>query len=93
MKNRDQRILESLKSLTPDKIELLNESQKHAGHAHHLGGAGFTGDTHYKLHIVSPLFEGKSRIERQQMVMKLLSLEFKSGLHALEIRAQAPSDL
>jgi stress-induced morphogen len=90
--SRDQRILEAMKALTPVKLDLVNDSQKHAGHTQHLGGAGFTGDTHYKLVIVSPLFEGQSRIDRQRMVMNLLKDEFNSGLHALEIKAKAPSE-
>jgi stress-induced morphogen len=90
--SRDERIIEAMKSLTPAKLELMNDSQKHAGHTQHLGGAGFTGDTHYKLIIVSPFFEGQSRIDRQRMVMNLLKEEFKSGLHALEIKAKAPSE-
>ena len=90
--NRDERILKAMGSLNPIKLELKNDSQKHAGHAHHLGGAGFTGDTHYKLVIVSPLFEGQSRIDRQRMVMNLLKDEFTSGLHALEIKALAPNE-
>ncbi len=90
--NRDERILESMKALTPAKLELVNDSQKHAGHTQHLGGAGFTGETHYKLIIVSPFFEGQSRIDRQRMVMNLLKEEFNSGLHALEIKASAPSE-
>ncbi|MGZ3726859.1 MAG: BolA family protein [Pseudobdellovibrio sp.] len=82
-----------MQSLTPVKLDLQNDSEKHRGHAHHLGGAGFTGDTHYKLIIISPQFEGQSRIDRQRMVMDLLKDEFKNGLHALEIKANAPSEL
>jgi BolA protein len=55
-------------------------------------GVTFTGETHYKLTIVSPLFEGQSRLDRQRMVTNLLKEEFSSGLHALEIKAKAPSE-
>ena len=89
---RDERIKLALQSLNPSLLELQNDSQKHAGHAHHLGGAGFTGDTHYKLTIISPLFEGQMRIDRQRSIMNLLKAEFSSGLHALEIKASAPSE-
>ena len=90
---RDQRILALMQQLKPLQIELKNDSAKHAGHVEHLGGAGFTGETHYKLTLVSADFEGASRIDRQRMVMNLLKEEFASGLHALEMKTLAPSEL
>lgn len=93
MKTRDERILEAMKALNPIRIQLNNDSQKHAGHVEHLGSAGFTGETHYKLIIVSEAFSGQSRIDRQRMVMNLLKEEFNSGLHALEIKASSPSEI
>ena len=90
--NREERILDLMKFLSPNRLELANDSQKHAGHAEHLGSAGFTGETHYRLVIESPLFEGKSRIDRQRMVTDLLKAEFNTGLHALEIKAKAPGE-
>lgn len=89
---RDERILQALQALQPTDIQLKNDSHKHAGHTQHLGGAGFTGDTHYKLLIVSELFRDRSRIDRQRLVMDLLRDEFQSGLHALEIKARAPGE-
>lgn len=90
--NRELRILDLMKQLSPVHVQLVNDSQKHAGHTQHLGGAGFTGETHYRLEIVSPMFSGVSRIDRQRMVMDLLKTEFTSGLHALEIKARAPGE-
>ncbi len=84
--NREQRILEKLKTLEPTFLELKNDSAKHAGHTEHLGGAGFTGETHYKLTLVSDVFQGLSRIERQRKVNDLLVEEFKTGLHAFEMK-------
>lgn len=83
---RDERILEALQNLQPTRLELFNDSHKHAGHTQHLGGAGFTGDTHYRLIIQSPKLVGLGRLERQRAVMELLKAEFSSGLHALEIK-------
>lgn len=93
MSTRDERILQALTPLEPVDIKLINDSHKHAGHTEHLGGAGFTGDTHYKLLIVSAKFQDASRIDRQRMVMDLLKPEFNSGLHALEIKARAPNEV
>ena len=90
--NRAERILDLMKQLAPTKLELVNDSEKHAGHTEHLGGAGFTGETHYRLVIESALFTGRSRIDRQRMVLDLLKNEFNSGLHALEIKARAPDE-
>ncbi len=92
MATREQRILEKMKVLKPVEILLQNDSQKHANHVQHLGPEGFTGETHYKLQIISEQFIGKSRIDRQRMVMDLLKGEFVSGLHALEIKAKAPNE-
>lgn len=90
--SREQRMLQALQALKPIQIELKNDSEKHRGHLHHLGGAGFTGETHYKLTLVSALFDGVSRIDRQRMVMDLLKEEFNTGLHALEIKAKASNE-
>lgn len=85
-------MLQALQSLKPIQIELKNDSAKHAGHTQHLGGAGFTGETHYKLTLVSALFDGVSRIDRQRMIMDLLKEEFNTGLHALEIKAKGSAE-
>ena len=92
MSTRDERITAAMQALKPIQLELKNDSQKHASHVEHLGAAGFTGETHYKLTIISESFVGQSRIDRQRMVMDLLKTEFKSGLHALEIKAKAPGE-
>lgn len=83
---REERILKVLKILNPIYLDLKNESQKHAGHTEHLGSAGFTGETHYKLVIASDVFIGLSRIDRQRKINDLLTQEFQTGLHAFEMK-------
>lgn len=90
--NREERIKNILAQLNPVALDLKNDSAKHAGHTEHLGGAGFTGETHYKLKIVSEVFNGLSRVDRQRKVYDLLRAEFNSGLHALEIKTLTPAE-
>lgn len=83
--------------LTPLALELVDESQKHAGHAgvmHDLKGAqrGDGGITHLRVRVVAPQFAGKSRVERHRIVNELLKGEIARGLHALAIEAKAPGE-
>jgi len=68
-------------ALTPLSLELIDESHLHAGHV----GARPEGETHFKLKIVSPQFDGLSRIERQRMVYRILAEEMAGPVHALAL--------
>jgi BolA protein len=74
--------------LQPSRLDVVNESHLHAGHRSSPG----TGESHFRLLIVSEAFSGKSRVERHRMVNDLLSDELRSGLHALAIKACAPGE-
>jgi BolA protein len=79
----------------PVSLEIIDESRKHAGHAHVVnrpGGAGAAGETHFKIKVVSHAFEGKSRIERHRAINALLARELDAGVHALSIDARAPGE-
>jgi BolA protein len=83
------RIAEKLtEAFAPERLEVIDESHRHAGHA----GARPGGETHYSVYIVSQAFRGKSRIERHRMVNATLMSELQSGVHALAIRAAAPGE-
>jgi BolA protein len=75
-------------AFAPEQLEVIDESHRHAGHA----GARPGGETHYSVYIVSPAFQGKSRIERHRMVNATLASELAGGVHALAIRAAAPGE-
>ena len=77
-----------LGALAPARLELLDESAKHAGHA----GAAPGGNTHWKLTIVSSAFEGKSTLARHRMVYQALGELMQHPIHALAISARAPSE-
>lgn len=89
--SRDERIKNILQQLNPVVLELKNDSDKHAGHAGHMGVEP-TGETHYKLKIVSEVFKNLSRVDRQRKVYDLLRAEFNSGLHALELKTLTPEE-
>ena len=75
-------------AFAPESLDVSDESHLHEGHAGHRPG----GETHFRLYIVSPAFEGKSRIERHRMVNATLDAELKGSVHALAIKAQAPGE-
>lgn len=68
---------------------LVNDSEKHHGHA----GDNGTGETHFRVTIISNVFEGKNRVERQRMVYEVLADEFRVGLHALNIKALSTNEI
>jgi BolA protein len=83
------RIEEKLKAaLSPAHVEVSDESHLHAGHV----GARPEGETHFRVVVVAASFEGVSRLERQRRVMDVLSDELSGPVHALAIRARAPSE-
>jgi len=75
-------------ALSPQSLEVIDESHRHAGHGHHHP----EGETHFRVEIVSEAFEGKSRIERHRMVNALLADELSGRVHALAIGARTPSE-
>jgi BolA protein len=74
--------------LQPVRLDVINESHMHAGHA----GSPGTGESHFRVLVVSPAFAGKSRIDRHRAVNALLGDEFRDGIHALAIQAYAPGE-
>ena len=77
---------ERLASLEPVRLELIDESGQHAGHA----GARPSGGSHWRLTIVSEAFRGQSAVARHRMVYEALGDLMKSDVHALRIEASAP---
>ena len=76
------------KSLSPITLDIVDDSHKHAGHS----GARPEGQSHFSVTIVSQVFEGKSRVQRQRLVYQALSKEMAGRIHALELRTLAPSE-
>jgi len=75
-------------ALRPTRLDVVNESHLHHGHASSPG----TGESHFRILIVSEAFAGKSRVERHRLVNDALREELAGGVHALAIRALAPGE-
>lgn len=75
-------------AFAPDRLELIDDSSRHAGHS----GAREEGESHFTVTVVSKVFSGVGRVERQRKVNAALKDVFEAGLHALSIKALAPEE-
>ncbi|AKK20321.1 BolA family transcriptional regulator [Candidatus Liberibacter africanus] len=75
--------------LSPDDLQVINESHLHIGHQPQFNGLG---TTHIRIKIISTQFTGMSRILRHRKIYELLHPEIKKELHALSIEAFSPDE-
>ena len=69
-------------ALKPTKLEVIDESYQHAGHA----GANDLGlGTHFRVRIASPNFTNLTRVRQHRLVYDALRPYIDQGLHALAI--------
>lgn len=81
--SRAQRLEENLFTIfKPIHLQVIDESKSHSRGA----------ETHYKVVVVSDMFDQKSRIERQRMVNEVLRNEFNNGMHALSVVSKTPQE-
>lgn len=73
-----------LNTMSPLHLVVENESHRHSVPAN--------SETHFRIEIVSPLFEGKRSVQRHQMIYGLLKEELAGPVHALAIHAYAPEE-
>lgn len=84
-----QRIERKLtEGLAPTRLEIEDESHRHAGHAGHRP----EGETHFRVIIVSSAFTGLGRVERQRLVYGILRDELAERVHALAMTTLAPGE-
>lgn len=75
-------------ALAPTRLEVEDESHRHAGHAGHDP----RGESHFRVTVVSDRFAGRGRVERHRMVNAVLAEELKDRVHALALRTLAPDE-
>ncbi|ODS71464.1 MAG: BolA family transcriptional regulator [Acidovorax sp. SCN 68-22] len=69
-------------ALTPTRLEVLDESYQHEGHA----GANGTGyGTHFRVRIASPSLTGLPRVKQHRLVYDALQEFIERGAHAIAI--------
>lgn len=75
-------------ALAPEHLAVINDSDKHRGHAGHDG----TGESHFTVEIISTQFTGRNRVARQRLVNAALAELLRDKVHALAIKARAPGE-
>lgn len=82
------RMGQRLAALEPERLEIIDDSAKHAGHEGAKSGGG-----HYRLLIVSTAFAGKSTVMRHRMIYEALGEMMRKEVHALSIQAHTPDEI
>jgi BolA protein len=89
MNPRPNRIRERLlATFSPNECQVEDESALHAGHAGAASGGG-----HYRIRLVSAVFEGKNRLIRHRLVYDCLADMMREEIHALTVTVIAPSEI
>ena len=68
----------------PVHLDVVNESYMHSVPA--------GSETHFKVTLVTSVFEGKRQIQRHQAVYACLASELKGGVHALALHTFSPDE-
>lgn len=74
-------------ALQPVTLQVDDDSHLHAGHA------GAREGRHFSVRVVSPRFNGLSRVARHRLVYDALRTLIPQGIHALAIDARDPGEL
>ena len=71
---------ETLTGPAPSQLEIIDESESHRGH----GGWREGGETHFRIRMSSPRFEGLNRVARHRLVHQTLG-DIVPRIHALAL--------
>ena len=73
-----------LAELQPTRLEVIDESEQHRGHAGWRDG----GQTHFRIRMASPRFQGLGRVDRHRLVNRTLG-DIVPRIHALALELSA----
>lgn len=77
-------IRNALGSLSPQKLDVINESALHSGHA----GDDGSGESHWRVVIKAASLDDMSRIARHRAIHSALGKDIIGRIHALAIDIQ-----
>jgi BolA protein len=69
------------KGFDPERLEVVNESHLHAGHA----GDDGSGESHWRVEIAAPALAGMPRLARHRAVHAALGPGIMGRIHALSL--------
>jgi BolA protein len=69
------------KAFTPDELQVVDESERHRGHAGYQEG----GESHFRVTIKAPVFAEMSRIARHRAIHEALGPDLVGRIHALAL--------
>lgn len=75
--------------LNATKVEIVDESWKHAGHAQNKGP--HTTGTHLQITIESEIFRNLPLMEQHRLIHQILKEEMATRIHALSLKTQIPA--
>jgi BolA protein len=84
---RAARLRAALQCLDPVRVEVTDDSHRHAGHEGARDGRG-----HFSVLVVSAAFAGKLPLARHRMVYAAVGEMMETDIHALAIKALAPDE-
>lgn len=70
-------------AVEPSFMNIENESHMHSGPAT---------ESHFKVTVVSDIFDGKMLIARHRMINEALKQELEGNIHALTLHTMTPSE-
>jgi BolA protein len=68
-------------AFAPERLEVLDESERHRGHAGYREG----GESHFRVTMRAPALAAMTRIERHRAVHAALGRDLTGRIHALAL--------
>ena len=84
---RQERLRCALQALAPTRLQVTDDSHKHAGHEGARDGRG-----HFSVVVVSAAFRGVAPLARHRQVYAAVGSMMETDIHALAIKALAPEE-